>query len=279
MKNNTIQLDSLIRSRINEFTTTERKIAEFLLDEQNEIAFLSIHDLSDKLKVGRASILRLANKLGFKGYLELRREISNRLQEKIAPLEKYKIMLNNPNDEFNSIHAIAENEVANINFIVNNFDKKSFNKAIEIISKARYLYSIGFNLSNFLAGITSYLLQRVGLKSFPVNMIGFSLKEQLISADRKDVLIAFSLPPYSRETNEAIEFVKKQNCKVISFTNSLTSPVVPLSDVTLLIKTDSKLLTNSISSAIVLIYTLVNEIALKNKNHSIEIINKVISSR
>ena len=279
MKKNRKPLDKLIRSKINEFTATEKKIANFFLDGQHEVAFLSIHDLSDQLMIGRASIIRFANKLGFKGYLELKREISARLQENIAPLERYKIILNNPNEENNSINKIAENEVSNINFVLNNFDKKSFDRAIEIISKAQYVYVIGFNLSSFLAGITCYLMQRIGLKSFPINLGGLSFPEQLINVDENDVLIAFSLPPYSRETIEATEFAKKQHCKIISFTNSFTSPIVSLSDVTLRIQTNSKILTNSISSAIVLIDTLINELALKNKKHSVEVINKAISLR
>ncbi len=279
MKKNKESIDNLIRSRLNEFTATEKKIANFFLDEQNEIAFLSIHDLADQLMVGRASIIRFANKLGFKGYLELRREISARLQKNITPLEKYKIMLNNPKKELNSINEIAENEVGNINFVLNNFDKKAFEHAVEIINKAKNVYIIGFNLSSFLAGITSYLMQRIGLRSFPVNLGGFSFLEQLVNVSKDDALIAFSLPPYSRETIEATDFARKQKCKIISFTNSFTSPIVALSDVTLRIQTDSKILTNSISSAIVLIYTLINELASKNKNHSMEVINKVISLR
>ena len=279
MKKNKESIDNLIRSRLNEFTATEKKIANFFLDEQNEIAFLSIHDLADQLMVGRASIIRFANKLGFKGYLELRREISARLQKNITPLEKYKIMLNNPKKELNSINEIAENEVGNINFVLNNFDKKAFEHAVEIINKAKNVYIIGFNLASFLAGITSYLMQRIGLRSFPVNLGGFSFLEQLVNVSKDDALIAFSLPPYSRETIEATDFARKQKCKIISFTNSFTSPIVALSDVTLRIQTDSKILTNSISSAIVLIYTLINELASKNKNHSMEVINKVISLR
>ena len=116
-----------------------------------------------------------------------------------------------------------------------------------------------------MAGMLSYMLQRIGLKSFPTNLGGRSIDEQLINICSKDVLVCFSNPPYSDETIKAAGFAKKQGCKIISITNSIASPIVQFSDVVLSVKSDSQILTNSFSAILVVLYALVDEIAIHNK--------------
>lgn len=277
MKKNNKSLDALIQLKLESFSKSERCIADFFLEQQNDVAFLSIQEISKRLKVGRASIVRFAQKLGYDGFFSLKKDIKNHLKSSIAPLEKFRLAINGTSRGYTTISQIAENEVNNINWLLNNVDTKSFEKAIATISEANVIYTTGFNLSSFLAGITSYLLQRIGLKSFPTNLGGRSLDEQLININSNDVLIAFSLPPYSPETIKAAEFAKKQKCKVISFTNSLTAPIVSCSDVILNIKTDSKIFTNSFSATLVLLYSLVNEIAVHNKDRFKETVKKKFS--
>ncbi|MGD8780290.1 MAG: MurR/RpiR family transcriptional regulator [Ignavibacteria bacterium] len=277
--NNRPQLEQKIKSKLNSLTKTEKKIADFFLEKNKDIAFLSIQDLSKQLNLGRASILRFANKLGYDGFASLKKEIINQVQNEISPLEKFKTILDSSSDENLSINKIAQTEVDNINFLLNNFDERSFNKAIDKLLNANNIYVAGMSLSSFLTGLTSYLLQRIGLQSFPLYQSGLTFTEQLININSKDVLLAFSFPPYSPETIEAAKFAKKQKAKVISITNAVTSPIIKFSSVNLLLKTDSQNFTNSLSPIIVMINAITTEVASKNKNKSMKAIDKVISTR
>ena len=158
--------------------------------------------------------------------------------------------------------------------MLNNFDPKNYKKAIEMISKANIVYTIGFNLSSFLAEIFSYLLQRIGAKSIPATKGGRSFVEQLNNIEKKDILIAFSLTPYSEETIKAANYVKEQGVNIISFTNSFTSPIVVFSDIVLEVKTDSKIFSNSITAVSALIDSIVYEVAIMNKSRSLDAIDE-----
>lgn len=258
-------LEDLIRSKQEGLTKREKMIAEYFLNHPNDIAFISIQELSERLSVGRASILRFTQKLGYNGFLALKNDVKRNVQTTIAPLENFRLKLKKIDTDISSITEIAKNEVQNINDTVNNFDTNNFNKAIKILSKAEIIYTTGYNLSSYLAGITSYLFQRIGLKTFPTNLGGRSVNEQLININSRDVLIAFSFPPYSEETIKAAKFAIKQKCKVIGFTNSLIAPINQYSNVVLEVKTDSNLFSNSFSSALVYIESLANEMVVHNK--------------
>jgi len=267
-------IEVLIRSKLETFSKREKVIANFFVEQLTDVAFLSIHDISNKLSVGRASIVRFSQKLGYDGFFALKQDIKNHLQSSIAPLERYQLALKNPSTSYTSMAQIAENEVNNINFIVNNFDKVSFEKAAKLIANSDIIYCTGYNMSSFVAGMLSYLLQRVGLKSFPTNLGGRSLEEQLINVGSNDVLVTFSNPPYSSETIKAAQFAKEQGCKVISFTNSIASPIVKYSDIVITVKSDSEILTNSFSAILVVLYALVNEIAIHNKVRFAQTVDK-----
>lgn len=277
MKTEIKSFEELINSKLNKLSKNEKLIANYFLENYNNLAFLSIHEISDKLSVGKSSIVRFTKKLDYDGFHSFKKDIKNQLKSSIAPLEKFRLAINGSHPELTSVTEIAKNEVHNINVLLNNFDNKSFKKAVNLISNSTLIYTTGFNLSSFMAGIMSYLLQRIGLKSFPTNLGGRSLDEQLININSNDTLIAFSLPPYSNETIKAAEFAKRQNAKVISFTNSKTAPIVSYSDIVLIVKSDSTIFTNSFSATLVLTYSLVNEVALHNKERFKQTVQKKLS--
>jgi len=269
MKNYYDYLKDLISKNNDGFTSTEKKIADFILQQYNEIPFISIHDLAKRLHVGRASIMRFTKKIGFEGFLSLKKEINSRMINTLAPMEKFRLSLNNDVLENTLLNEVGQNEVDNINTTLNSYDNKNYKNAVNEISKAKIIYSVGFNLSSFLAEITSYLLQRIGVKAISATLGGRSLSDQLGNIEKSDVVIAFSLPPYSEETISAAKYAKKHGAKVISFTNSLTAPIVTTSDIVLQVETKSRIFSNSFTAIIVLIYSLVYEVAIKNKTRSI----------
>ena len=156
-------------------------------------------------------------------------------------------------------------------------NSKNFKKAVTILSKANTVYTIGYNLSSFIAEIFCYLLQRIGVKSISTSLSGRSIIDQLRSIDKDDAVIAISLPPYSEQTIKAAKYAKERGVKVISLTPSLTAPIIPYSSVILQVQTESRIFSNSISAISVLMYSLVYKVAINNKSRSMEVLNEHLS--
>ena len=272
-------LEEKIKDKLSEFTRTEEKIYKYFLDNKQNIAFFSIQELAEKLGSGRASILRFANKLGYDGYASLKKEIIQELKDDISPLDKFNVSLDENTYEQISINQIAEDEVSNINNLLNNFDQKKFSKAANLIVKAANIYIAGHGSSHYLAGLSAFLLQRVGYRAFHLNNSSLSFVEQLVNIREKDLLIDFSFPPYFKDTTIAAEFAKKQKSKVLTITNSVVAPITKHSSVSLVVKTDNRIFTNSMTPVIVLLYTLIDEVAIKNTKRSKNTIKKLISAR
>jgi DNA-binding MurR/RpiR family transcriptional regulator len=157
----------------------------------------------------------------------------------------------------------------------NNF--KEFKHISSHIIKAEHIYCIGMGISHHLADIMAYLLKLYIKNAFALSNDSPSLPEQIILMTPKDLLIAFSFPPYSRATVEATEMAKSSGVTVISFTDRKTAPIVEHSDHTLVAKTDNILFTNSLGAISVLMNALVTELALAQEKDVIDGLEKIES--
>ncbi len=280
MNSNSIsKLSEKVKENYNNFTKTERRVADYLLENVNSIVFLSIHEIARRLNVGSGSIMRLATKLGYDGFASLKKDLTALIQEDLTPLDKFKLMLDDPNASPNTIEQIARNEVANINSLVNNFNEEKFNNIVNILSKAENIYTMGLGLSSHLANLTSYMMRRIGIKAFALNKLGITFSDQLMPAGKKDVLIAYSFPKYSPETIDAAKYFYENKAKVIGVTNKLTAPVIQYSTEYMLVKSDSKYIAGSLGAVSVLIYAIVNDLALRDKQRAKSAIEDIIKKR
>jgi DNA-binding MurR/RpiR family transcriptional regulator len=61
----------------------QKRIADFLTQEYREAAFMNGSELSQRLDVDPATVTRFAQRLGYAGYPELRREIQELVKEEL----------------------------------------------------------------------------------------------------------------------------------------------------------------------------------------------------
>ena len=62
-----------IRTHYDSFSKSHRRLADFILENLHEVAFLSINELSQRTGISPATITRFARRLDFQGYPDLQR--------------------------------------------------------------------------------------------------------------------------------------------------------------------------------------------------------------
>ena len=61
-----------IQLSYNQFTKTEKKIADYVMKNPTKVMFMSITELSDVCGIAEASVHRFCRKVGAKGYQEFK---------------------------------------------------------------------------------------------------------------------------------------------------------------------------------------------------------------
>ncbi len=267
-----IDLKGLIQSAYPNLPENQRKVADVLIQRLREVPFLSVIDLQDISGTSKATVVRLAQNLGFSGYLELRDRARENAQSELSGAEPFPLLSGESTEEI--LTAVARQDVKNITQTIAQIDRQIFMKVAGMIVKATHVYTCGLGISSLLANMLSYSLNQVAVRSTSFAHERETFFEQLHQVGRSDVVVAFSFPPYSLETVDTARVLSSRGISVVAVTDRVTSPISLVSKATLPILSQNFLFTNSISAVSVLINALTTEVALRSKRRATENLRK-----
>ncbi|WP_066056690.1 MurR/RpiR family transcriptional regulator [Robertmurraya korlensis] len=127
------------------FTDTEKRIADFILMNQEDVPNMYIQELAENTFTSHSAIIRLSQKLGFSGYRNFKVALIHEIQS-----NKHTISHVDPNFPFlptdssiNIAKKMADLTIETIRKTMGKLDKDQLNKAVEIIRNAKRVYLFG----------------------------------------------------------------------------------------------------------------------------------------
>lgn len=256
-------LKALIREKYPGLPENQRKVADFLLQHLEEAPFLSVVEIEERSGASKATVVRLAQHLGYSGFLEMREDLVKDLQSRMMITEMFPLLPKSGRGE--TLTAVAHQDVENINQTINQLDPKVFTDVAQMILEASQVFAVGLGISSLMSRILAYSLNQVAIRCTPCVHDYESFMEQIHMIGQGDLLIAFSFPPYSRETIEFVKAVAEKKRAVVAITDRVTSPIGFYASRILPIASQNMLFTNSFSAMTVLINALTTEVALRNR--------------
>jgi DNA-binding MurR/RpiR family transcriptional regulator len=262
-----LEIKNKIQKQYDVLPKKQRKLADFVIDHLDQVPFLSVQDISTRTGGSVASVVRFAQRTGFSGYSQMREEIATALKSQLQAREIFPLFNQKSIDE-DILTAVANQEIKNINDTLHMVVRSAFNKLIDDILEAERVFTAGLGISNLLAQMLAYQLNQVGVDAYSLKHGYVTFLEQLLFVKPPDLIIAFSFPPYSKETIDAAEFAHKKKVKVVSITNRNASPITFFSEHNLVVPSKNMLFTNSFSAISVLINAISTGCALNDKERA-----------
>ena len=102
----------------------QQHVADFILKQPHDLAFLTTDSLSKALKVSKATIVRFAQSLGYQGFSELQNEVLDAVQSTIRAPDRYMMELGKLKPD-ETLTLVAQHEVHNINRTVHYIGRRS----------------------------------------------------------------------------------------------------------------------------------------------------------
>ncbi|MGL4522778.1 MAG: MurR/RpiR family transcriptional regulator [Bacilli bacterium] len=211
-----------IESRFNTFTTTEKIVAKFFIQNKSEQDF-SARTIAHTLHVSEATLSRFAKKLGYEGY----REFIFEYVKALAPQEA--------NVECDDMrHQLLRDYYDLMNKTFSLYDDLQMQKAIEKMRQARVIYIYGIGNSGIAAQEFQLRLMRVG---FIVNAFteAHMMKFNAAIVDEKATVLAISMSGETEEVVAAAKLAQSNGAHVICVTSNAESTLHALADATLFI--------------------------------------------
>lgn len=189
-----IDIISCITDRFVELTATEKRIAQFILDDVAAAAELPIAEIARLTQTSQASVTRFARALGCKDV----RELKMKLAQSLAVGQRF--ILDVPDLE--GVQGIYESIISVLETNRRALDIEALKRAVSWLSDARQILALGMGGgSTICAQEIQYRLFRLGL---PVVSQSDGLLVRMMSSavTPQDVVIVLSLGGYTREIIE-----------------------------------------------------------------------------
>ncbi|KOS69106.1 transcriptional regulator [Lysinibacillus contaminans] len=246
---------TLIHSRYNSFTNTEKKVADYILENIKGVIYMSITDLADACNVGESSVFRFCKTMDLKGYQEFKIVLAHSIS-----LDNETPQLSSMITMQDTIEELASKALSsNINALTETFNlitENNISNAVESMVQAERIHFFGVGTSLMTAMEAKNKFMRI------TNKTECSLDShlQVMSAalmTEKDVAILISYSGSTKDTIEVAKVAKERGAKIISITRFAKSPLTSFSDITLLCgANEGPLQGGSLSAKIAQLYLL-----------------------
>lgn len=259
-----------IKENIPNLSKSNKRIAHFIIENVEDAAFLTAAKIAKEVGVSESTVVRFATTLGFDGFPQLQREISDFLKQKLH--SPAKIDFENTNLKGSAlVKKIMTDDSNRLLDSLNMIDETAFNAAVSMISKARKVYVVGVRSCEALASFFSFYLRMIVDDVVLISTSSSSeIFEQMININERDVLVGISFPRYSMRTLKAMEFANNRNAGVIAITDSIHSPMNLYSSCNLFSKCSMAKLVDSLVAPMSLINSLIIALCIENSQKTVK---------
>ena len=214
------------------FTVSEKKLADYMLSNQDGLAYLSIGQLAAGAGVAEATVSRFCRRLGFKNYAQFKLTAANtslRFKPANNPLSG---QIENTDSIEDICRKLYSAEVEAIGQTMEVLSSDAILLAADLLEKAPRVLCMGQGGSMLIAQEAAHLFSTVDNRFIAV----VDSHMQAMSAammDPGDVIMFFSYSGSTRAMMETLKLAKDRAGKVILITRFPHSPGAELSDIVL----------------------------------------------
>jgi len=213
---------SALKEALPELSPRLKTVAKYIVDHPNDFGLDPIRETARKCGVSTYTLVRMAARMGFDSYDELREPFrhalvsANALVDRPDWIESIRLR-----GDLGAVQAEAAlNTMAIVQRSLERQNSDEMERVVELLLGARNVYLTAVRASYALA----YYFHYVGRMALPTLQLVprhiNSAIDELNNAGEGDVMIAISFQPYSRETIEACRFAHARGVKLIMISDS-----------------------------------------------------------
>ena len=210
-----------------QLTAAERKVADFVLSQHDQVQYMSITQLAVECGTAEATISRFCKTLKFKGFNAFKLELAK--HSTAAPTNKQE----HPSDTLAGrsleVGRLANDAVCQTLALL---EPAQVEKAVTLFEEAGRVFCFGAGGSMLMAQEFAHLFSTVTGKFISI----FDSHRQIsavATAGRDDVVMLFSYSGATRSGLQLLELAKSRGIKTILVTRFNQSPAANLADVVL----------------------------------------------
>ena len=229
-----------------EFTKLQNRIAQYILEHEYELAWMSLMDVSKAAGVSDASVLRFVREIGFEGWNDFKEKLYNKLAEQAelssASLSRLSDRL--ASGSLSDLHGAAADIGSRVvdSMLLNSQEAYSGFASAVGAAQTRYVY--GCRGTGAVAAHFAYAL-RFNLPSVSFLDSSHAAHAALINATSSDCLVFFCTSRFYRSDEQICRHALESGVRLCLITDALPSPISKYANELLLARTSNQSYFNS----------------------------------
>ena len=229
-------------AQLEDLTPSEKKLAALFRREYPQLAFDNLTDISAKASVGKATVTRFVQRLGYLNFYEfskvLRDEVAQHMDLPVQRLNQASLggPGTTPDEIFSRYIDVA---IANLHRTKELHSAETFGKAVDLLAdNSRPLFLMGAvsaeGLMSYLYLMLSYLRENVVLLNGNASILG----HRITRISPESVLLAFSYDRYPKVTGTTMRVFREAGCETVLITERRSSPLLKYTTVPLFVEAE-----------------------------------------
>lgn len=213
-----------------DFTDTEKRLAEYILAHQEEMAEMNISDLAKKAYSSHSAVVRLAKKLGFAGYREFKIALAKAFQEsrhitsQVDPNFPFR-----PSDNAAKIaKQVADLCIESIRKTFSGLDNQVLDQVAQLLLSSQRVFLFGTGDSQIRARSFQNKFNKINRYLIVADEYGES-EWSAMNVTQADLAIFISYSGESRSYRKFIQYLNRKKIKTVLLTSNRESTLAQFS--------------------------------------------------
>ena len=211
-----------------QLTAAERKVADYVLQQYEQVQFMSITQLAEECGIAEATVSRFCRSLKLKGFNAFKIELAHHSVATDPAAQRGKPALS----AVGRSREVARLAVDAVNQTIELADSESILRSVELFEKAGHVMCIGSGGSMIMASAFANMFSMADPKFYAVA----DSHSQLSAAapmGQKDMIVLFSYSGSTTGGIQVLELAKSRGIATVLVTRYPKSPAAKLADVVL----------------------------------------------
>jgi DNA-binding MurR/RpiR family transcriptional regulator len=251
-------LSAYIQARFDEFSRSQKDVAQYIVDHLDEVAFQTAEELARRANTSSSTVVRFSQALGFEGYPELQGSAREEYRRRVAS------GAGNPGGSSGPLFSLDQNEFetalaadhANVEETARKVSRSEVEAAVDAIADAQRVLIAGTDQMAFFASYLRHLLMLLDLRAETVASPSQEALSRLGRIDPETVVIGLSAGRPHPLVVRAMKLARHRKARTIAVTDATLSEVAKLAQIKLYYSSNSPAYVRSHTALLAMIQAL-----------------------
>lgn len=224
-----------IKGAYESLTPSFKRLGEFILNNELDVAFMTATELAEALGVDAATVVRFSQALGYRGYRELSHEVQQLVK---ADLTAKYAHFDEASTSVEQLRALLENERHNLEIAISQVTEQG-TRIVDLLADAEHVWVMGEGGAHYLAEFFADHLRMAGVKAYGLSADPAEAARVLWNLGKRDLVIGLGMPGTGLGTAAVLRFARERGAGTAAVSVSAVSPAAQAAEHVLLCAANS----------------------------------------